>query len=179
MQADTEDAEANVDEDSVVLQPVLQHALEMDTDHFEDKTQARKRPHLDLFSESLPPLHTSTKRARISNTAASSDDKTIAAPSIQTREIVPTFRDGAKIIPTKLKASDYEDVVQALILHAASQYQALIATKDSFPDTVQCVSWAQKSWANANWNTDKHYAITERISLLVRCIYIYIIDLFC
>jgi len=34
----------------------------------------------------------------------------------------------------KPKASDYQDVVQALILRAASEYECLIATEDVFPD---------------------------------------------
>jgi len=80
---------------------------------------------------------------------------------------IPVYREGAEIKHKKPKASDYEDIVQALILRAASQYEASVSTQDSFPDTAQRLKWARKSWRDANNDVGHDYEITDEISSLV------------
>jgi hypothetical protein len=81
--------------------------------------------------------------------------------------LIPVHREGAEINHKKPKASDYEDIVQALILRAASQYEALVTTQDSFPDTPLRLKWAHKSWSDANNDAGYEYEITDEISTLV------------
>ena len=71
--------------------------------------------------------------------------KTIPPHTLSARKAhptIPVYREGAEVKHKKPKASDYEDIVQALILRAASQYEALVSTQDSFPDTTQRLKWA-------------------------------------
>lgn len=79
----------------------------------------------------------------------------------------PVYREGAEINHKKPKASDYEDIVQALILRAASQYEAAVSTQDSFPDTTLRLKWARKAWNDANNDAGHEYEITDEISSLV------------
>ena len=91
-----------------------------------------------------------------------------SAPSAhKDQPTIPVYREGAEIKHKKPKASDYEDIVQALILRAASQYEALVSTQDSFPDTAQRLKWARKSWSDANNNAGHEYEITDEIGSLV------------
>lgn len=80
---------------------------------------------------------------------------------------MPVYREGAEIKHKKPKASDYEDTVQALILRAASKYEAFVSTQDSFPDTAQRLKWARKSWSDTNNDAGHEYEITDEISSLV------------
>lgn len=85
-------------------------------------------------------------------------------PALRT---IPVYREGAEVKHKKPKASDYEDIVQALILRAASQYEASVSTQDSFPDTTLRLKWARKSWNDANNDAGHKYEITDEISSLV------------
>lgn len=77
------------------------------------------------------------------------------------------FRAGAEINPKKPKASDYVDVVHALIIRAASEYESYISTKDAFPDTGKRNKWARLSWKNAGLAAGEEYPLLDSISLLV------------
>lgn len=96
---------------------------------------------------------------------------------------IPKFRNGAEIDPRKPKAADFDDVVQALILRSAFEYEALISTNNSFPETATRIKWAKKVWRNACKSADEHYELTSRISTLVRTllnlIHIYVNTLTC
>lgn len=81
---------------------------------------------------------------------------------------VPAFRAGVTVNPKSPKAGDYEDVVQALILRAAAEYEGLISTKDAWPTTTLRYKWAVKSWKNANRDAEENYQITAGINSLVR-----------
>jgi len=61
----------------------------------------------------------------------------------------------------KPKASDYQDMVQALILHAASEYKCLIATEDVFPDMATQNKWAKKAWKDACAAADERYKLAD------------------
>lgn len=80
-------------------------------------------------------------------------------------------RAGAEIIRRKPKASDYIDVVQALILRAASEYESLISTRDAFPDTAKKNKWARLAWKNAGLAAQEmSYPLLDSISLLVSAV---------
>lgn len=80
---------------------------------------------------------------------------------------VPAFRSGITVNLKSPKAADCEDVVQALILRAALEYEGLISTKDSWPSTMLRHKWAVKSWKNANRDAEENYQITDGINSLV------------
>jgi len=79
---------------------------------------------------------------------------------------VPGFHEGVKVDPKNPKASDYEDVANALILRAASEYECLIATEDAFPDMAKRNKWARKTWKGACAAAGEHFEITDAISKL-------------
>jgi hypothetical protein len=80
----------------------------------------------------------------------------------------PSLRKDSSVNPKKPKASDYENVVQALILRAAFEYEALVSTKNAFPDTTLRHKWALKVWKNTMKDTDEHFEMTDAISSVVR-----------
>jgi hypothetical protein len=102
------------------------------------------------------------KLAGIAGSSAS-PAQTTTAPELK----VPAYRSGAEISDKKPKAADYEDIVNALIVRAASEYESLISTKDAFPDTATRNKWAKKCWTNAGNVADEHYVLTDRINFLV------------
>jgi hypothetical protein len=181
---DDDDRDNLPDDDDNLQQPaVIEHFRRSlsgtETDHLDDRNQAPSRRR--LLSESAPPsspsVHPASKKARITSATAIPRQPSIATivSATQHGDIVPSFREGAEIIPKKPKASDYTDVVQALAIRAASQYEVFISTKDSFPDTALRVKWAQICWTDANCDTDQRYTITDRINLLVIFIFCFTI----
>lgn len=80
---------------------------------------------------------------------------------------VPVFHAGVIVNPKKPKAADYEEVISALIIRAAFEYEALVSTKDSFPDTALYHKWALKVWKNTTNDTNEPYEMTDPISSLV------------
>jgi hypothetical protein len=108
-----------------------------------------------------------TAAARKANVSASPATVTAAGTTSATELKVPAYRSGAEISEKKPKAADYEDIVNALIVRAASEYEALISTKNSFPDTATRNKWAKKCWTNAANAADEHYMLTDRINSLV------------
>ncbi len=92
----------------------------------------------------------------------------LTAPAAKkAKGLQPKYRDGAEIVDKKPKASDYKDVVQALIFRAASEYECLVATECAFPDTAMRNKWAKKAWKNACIAADENYELSDRINLLV------------
>ena len=73
----------------------------------------------------------------------------------------------AEINARKPKASDYIDVVHALVLRAASEYESLISSRDAFPDTAKKNKWARLTWKNAGLAAQETYPLLDSISLLV------------
>lgn len=80
---------------------------------------------------------------------------------------IPTYRDGAEVNAKKPKASDFIDVVHALIIRAASEYECMICTKDAFPDTAKRNKWVKICWTNAGRLADENYTLIDPIKLLV------------
>ena len=105
------------------------------------------------------------KRPRSSSDA--SPGNTEAPVTKKAKGLQPEYRDGAEIIDKKPKASDYEDIVQALILRAASEYECLVVTQDAFPDTAIRNKWAKKVWKNACVAAEEKYDLVDRVNSLV------------
>lgn len=112
----------------------------------------------------IPPVraHPSSRPVR-----TSSSDLWQDSPNGPNNAKIPAFRDGVVVNPKKPKAADYEEVVQALIIRAAFEYEALVSTKNSFPDTALRHKWAVKVWKNLTRDTEEHYMMTDAISSLV------------
>ncbi|KAF8960928.1 hypothetical protein BDZ97DRAFT_1760386 [Flammula alnicola] len=89
-------------------------------------------------------------------------------PASKTTVATPAFRSGADVNPKKLKASDFEEVVRALILRAASEYESLVSTSDALPDTAKRFKWARQSWKNACLAAEEPYKITDGISSILQ-----------
>ena len=99
------------------------------------------------------------------------------APSIKrSKGLQPEYREGAEIHHKKPKASDYQDVVQALILRAASEYKSSIATEDAFPDTATRHKWAKRAWKNACVVANEKYELVDRINALVSIVFPFILS---
>lgn len=127
---------------------------------------------------SSSPTVAAQKRQRYDSTAEGSEEpitnppskksKTVEAePALKTTATIPAFREGADVNPKKLKASDYEDVVRAIILRAASEYESLVSTADALPDTAKRFKWAQQAWKNACAVAEESYKLTDGISSIV------------
>jgi hypothetical protein len=141
------------------------------------KAKSRKRSHAD-FRSSSPAAHSFRSSSPVARSGRSSspviplqkkakNGPQLAPSAPKSQPTIPVYREGAEINHKKPKASDYEDIVHALILRAASQYEASVSTKNSFPDTAQRLKWAQKSWSDANNDADHEFEITDEISSLV------------
>jgi len=126
---------------------------------------------------SSSPTVAAQKRQRSDSSADGSEEPTTnpakksktteVQPVSKTTATIPTFREGADVNPKKLKASDYEDVVRALILRAASEYESLVSTTDALPDTAKRFKWAQQAWKNACAVAEESYKLTDGISSIV------------
>jgi hypothetical protein len=132
------------------------------------KANFRKRSYAETRSSSpvAHSLRSSSPVARSSSSVVPLNKKAKTGPQSD-QPLIPVYREGAQINHKKPKASDYDDIVQTLILRAASQYEALVSTQDSFPDTTLRLKWARKSWSDANSDAGHEYEITDEISSLV------------
>ena len=122
-----------------------------------------------------PPSVSATSASKRSNPSssplgpASKKSKTTATEAVELLALkIPELRAGAEVNHKRPKASDYEDVVEALILRAAFEYESLISTINAFPGTTLRHKWANQAWKNAGLDADENYKLTDRISSLVR-----------
>ena len=65
------------------------------------------------------------------------------------------------------KASDYNDIGQALILRTAHDYENRIVAINAFPSTTLQDKWAQSCWKGALQVSHEEFTITEHIKQLV------------
>lgn len=136
-----------------------------DTSTQSDSTPASTYPSTSMSSPCA--TYVESAAARHQSKGASSKVSPPAAPSTAV-SISDMLRPGAEVNPRKPKASDYVDVVHALILRAASEYESLIVTRDAFPDTAMQNKWAKLAWKNAGLAADESYPLLDSINLLVR-----------
>ena len=99
---------------------------------------------------------------------ASKKSKTMATKAVELLALkIPELWAGAEVNHKRPKASDYEDVVEALILWAAFEYESLISTVNAFPGTTLWHKWANQAWKNVGLDVDKNCKLTDHISSLV------------
>ncbi|KAJ7238854.1 hypothetical protein B0H12DRAFT_1025514, partial [Mycena haematopus] len=67
----------------------------------------------------------------------------------------------------KPKASDYEPVVQALLLRAMLEYTVFIVVINAFPDIGLQATWAKECFKNACRAANEHYKINSRMIKLI------------
>jgi len=129
----------------------------------------------DIIEVSVTSSVSATSASKRSNRSssplepASKKSKTTATVAVELlASKIPELRPGAEVNHKRPKASDYEDVVEALILRAAFEYESLISTVNAFPGTTLRHKWANQAWKNAGLDADENYKLTDRISSLVR-----------
>lgn len=108
-----------------------------------------------------------TRRTKGQSTPSESSPLTTPAPSGPSVSSSDMLRPGAEVNARKPKAGDYIDVVNALIIRAASEYESFVSTKDAFPDTAKRNKWAKLAWKNAGLAADEQYPLLDSINLLV------------
>jgi len=79
---------------------------------------------------------------------------------------VPQFAEGYRT-GGKPKASDYEPVVCALLIRTMREYEAMVSTKDGFPDPLVRGEWAKMCWQRACNLVNERYQLTSRMSSLI------------
>ena len=67
----------------------------------------------------------------------------------------------------KPKAADYEDVVQALLLHAMHEYGSRIVGVSPYPDSTIQSKWTKICWKEACCVAAEDYSMTEWMSKMV------------
>ena len=105
-----------------------------------------------------------TKHARLDNVNSNSGDDT--TPSTSKEKKVPQFAVGY-VSGGKPKAADYEDVVQALLLHAMHEYESRIVGVSPYPDSTIQSKWTKICWKEACCVAAENYSMTERMSKMV------------
>jgi hypothetical protein len=65
------------------------------------------------------------------------------------------------------KASDYEEVVIALLVQTMFDYEGLVSTHNAFPDVSLRRRWALRCWKQALKDADEWIEISERMMTLV------------
>ena len=107
-------------------------------------------------------LSSGAKCARLDNVNINSSDG--SAPPKEKK--VPQFAVGY-VSGGKPKAADYEDVVQALLLHAMHEYESCIVGVSPYPDSANQSKWAKICWKEACRVAVSDYGMTERMSKMV------------
>jgi len=80
---------------------------------------------------------------------------------------VAKYQEGA-VIGKRPKASDYEEVVGALLVRTMFDYEGLVSTHDAFPDVALRRQWTLRCWKQALKDADERIEISDRMMSLVR-----------
>lgn len=135
------------------LRMVAQHAQPLASGLNSATSTAKKRARPDT-----PAVNASTepdpKRTKQTPTAP-------AAPSN-----FPKFAD-TYVSGRRAKASDYDDISQAIILRTMREYESRIVGVYAFPDTPQATKWVSRCWKSSNQIAGEKFDITDRILKLV------------
>ena len=101
----------------------------------------------DIIEVSVTPNVSATSASKCSNRSssplgpASEKSKTTATVELLALKI-PELQAGAEVNHKRPKASDYEDIVEGLILRATFEYESLISTINTFSGTTLQHKWA-------------------------------------
>ncbi|KAF8219802.1 hypothetical protein L208DRAFT_1337754 [Tricholoma matsutake] len=95
----------------------------------------------------------------------SSDSPDGSAPPKEKK--IPQFAVGY-VNGGKPKAADYEDVVQALLLHAMHEYESHIVGVSHYPDSANQSKWAKICWREACRVAVEDYGMTEWMSKMIK-----------
>ena len=85
----------------------------------------------------------------------------------KTPKSIAKFQEGT-VIGKRPKASDYEEVVGALLVRAMFDYEGLVSTHDAFPDLALRRQWTLRCWKQALKDADELIEISDRMMTLVR-----------
>jgi hypothetical protein len=96
-----------------------------------------------------------------SHTTSAARTETTKAP-----KSIAKFQKGV-VIGKRPKASDYEEVVGALLVRAMFDYEGLVSTHDAFPDLSLRRQWTLQCWKQVLKDADEWIEISERMMTLV------------
>lgn len=139
----------------------IQHAEHSD-DHL-NSTRTFSSPHM---SPSIGDHH---DRPTSPSSGVISPSRTTSVARTQTKKVaksVAKFQQGV-VIGKRPKASDYEEVVAALLVRAMFDYEGLVSTHDAFPDLSLRRQWTLRCWKQALKDADEQIEISERMMSLV------------
>jgi hypothetical protein len=80
---------------------------------------------------------------------------------------VPKFSSAYKEGLSKTKASDYETVVEAMILRSCKDFEAAIVSHSAFPNHEEKARWVKDAWAVAGAIAKEDFKLTARIAKYV------------
>jgi hypothetical protein len=107
-----------------------------------------------------------SKRAKLDNITSKSRPSDISTPVPPKEKKVAQFAVGYAS-GGKPKTADYEDVVQALLIHAMHEYESRIVGISPYPDSAIQSKWAKICWKEACSVAVEDYCMTERMSKMV------------
>jgi len=120
-----------------------------------------------FFFYAVPALDTDTAPATATSAPAAMTPTTNTGSDLKVPQFAEGYRTGGKP-----KASDYEPVVCALLIRTMREYEAMVSTKDGFPDPLVRGEWAKMCWQRACNLVNERYQLTSRMSSLVRDIFL-------
>lgn len=71
------------------------------------------------------------------------------------------------------KASNYVDVVNAILVRTMFDYEGLVSTHDAFPSPALRRVWALRCWKKASKDADEFYDLFDRMGNLVSSFYVH------
>ncbi|EDQ99159.1 uncharacterized protein LACBIDRAFT_317504 [Laccaria bicolor S238N-H82] len=170
-------------------------ALSIPTSHLSNRTFL-KVPHKPVsaspepvdhesLARSSPSRHTSPSSPGYAGDAVASSDsqsqrsslpppstqRSLPPPSTQVRrkESFPAAEllDGV-MSSSRAKASDYNDVVNAILVRTMFDYEGLVSTHDAFPSSDLRRQWALRCWKMASKDADEFYNLSDRMCNLIK-----------
>ncbi|EDR01959.1 uncharacterized protein LACBIDRAFT_332809 [Laccaria bicolor S238N-H82] len=100
-----------------------------------------------------------------------STQRSLPPPSTQVRrkESFPAAEllDGV-MSSSRAKASDYNDVVNAILVRTMFDYEGLVSTHDAFPSSDLRRQWALRCWKMASKDADEFYDLSDRMCNLIK-----------
>lgn len=96
------------------------------------------------------------------------------ATQVQNKVFLPTAEILEGITASsRPKASNYVDVVNAILVRTMFDYEGLVSTHDAFPSPALRRVWALRCWKKASKDADEFYDLSDRMGNLVSSFYVH------
>ncbi|KAM6488881.1 hypothetical protein JOM56_015658 [Amanita muscaria] len=156
-----------------VTQPPIDDLLDFDNSKDQDTPfmSCAQQPHHHERSSpthSESEAHAQQSRRRRNRSTPSRSETPEDCPPAKRAKLIPVapFRNG-KGPGKSLKASDYDEGVEKMLLNAMHEFACLIFTANAFPDDETQIKWARAVWKNACDKVDSHYELSHRMIRLI------------